>query len=100
MVAGSETASRVACGQLGDPWPTRVRLCPVTTRFLVVADVAEILNISPRQVLALLNSGELPAIRVGGRGQWRIESAQVEAYIQRQYEQTRASIAQRISTDT
>ena len=72
----------------------------MTPRFLVVADVAEILNISPRQVLALLNSGELPAIRVGGRGQWRIESAQVEAYIQRQYEQTRASIAQRISTDT
>ncbi len=62
-------------------------------RFLSSADVAEILNISHRQVLALLNSGELPAIRVGGRGQWRIENTEVEAFIQRQYEATRASIA-------
>jgi excisionase family DNA binding protein len=67
----------------------------VTSRFLVVADVAEILAISPRQVLALLNSGELPAIRVGGRGQWRIEASELEGYIARQYEATRASIEQR-----
>ncbi len=65
-------------------------------RFLVVSDVAEILNVSARQVLGLLNSGELPAIRVGGRGQWRIEASELEKYIQRQYEATRESVAQRV----
>jgi excisionase family DNA binding protein len=52
-------------------------------RFLQLADVAEVLNISPRQAYALVNSGELPAIRVGGRGQWRIEATELESYILR-----------------
>jgi len=42
----------------------------VPPRFLQLADVAEELSISPRQAYALVNSGDLPAIRV--RGQWRI----------------------------
>jgi excisionase family DNA binding protein len=58
-------------------------------RFLQLADVAEILNISAAQTYALVRSGELPAIKVGGRGQWRVERDQLEAYIQRAYEQTR-----------
>ena len=58
-------------------------------RFLQLADVAEILNISAAQAYALVRSGELPAIKVGGRGQWRVERDQLEAYIQRAYAQTR-----------
>ena len=58
-------------------------------RFLQLADVAEILNISAAQTYALVRSGELPAIKVGGRGQWRVESAQLEAYIQRAYDDTK-----------
>lgn len=58
-------------------------------RFLQLSDVAEILNISAAQTYALVRSGELPAIKVGGRGQWRVEREQLEAYIQRAYEQTR-----------
>jgi excisionase family DNA binding protein len=57
-------------------------------RFLQLADVAEILNISAAQAYALVRSKSLPAIKVGGRGQWRIESAQLEAYIQRAYDET------------
>ena len=64
-------------------------------RFLQLADVAEELNISPRQAYALVNSGELPAIRVGGRGQWRIEVSELEAYIQRKYAETRAMVESR-----
>lgn len=64
-------------------------------RFLQLADVAETLNISARQAYALVNSGELPAIRVGGRGQWRIEAIELEAYIQRKYAETRAMVASR-----
>jgi len=58
-------------------------------RFLQLADVAEILNISSAQVYALVRSGELPAIKIGGRGQWRVESSELESYIARMYEQTR-----------
>ena len=58
-------------------------------RFLQLADVAEVLNISAAQAYALVRSGDLPAIKVGGRGQWRVESNELEAYIARMYEQTR-----------
>jgi excisionase family DNA binding protein len=58
-------------------------------RFLQLADVAEMLNISAAQAYALVRSGELAAIKVGGRGQWRIESSELESYIDRMYSQTR-----------
>jgi excisionase family DNA binding protein len=58
-------------------------------RFLTLADVAEILNISAAQTYALVRNGDLPAIKVGGRGQWRIESRELETYIERMYAQTR-----------
>jgi excisionase family DNA binding protein len=61
----------------------------VPPRFLQLSDVAEILNISPAQTYALVRSGDLPAIKVGGRGQWRVESEALEAYIQRMYAETR-----------
>ncbi|MFM8514994.1 MAG: helix-turn-helix domain-containing protein [Actinomycetota bacterium] len=61
-------------------------------RFLTLADVAETLNISASQAYALVRSGELPAIKVGGRGQWRIESSALEDYIARMYTQTRALV--------
>jgi excisionase family DNA binding protein len=67
----------------------------VPPRFLQLADVAEMLNISTRQAYALVNSGELPAIRVGGRGQWRIEATQLEDYIQRKYAETREMVRSR-----
>ncbi|TCJ21181.1 helix-turn-helix domain-containing protein [Nocardioides jejuensis] len=58
-------------------------------RFLTLADVAEVLNTSTAQVYALVRRGELPAIKIGGRGQWRVESEQLESYIQQQYVATR-----------
>jgi excisionase family DNA binding protein len=61
----------------------------MTPRFLQLADVAEILNISSAQVYALVRRGDLPAIKVGGRGQWRVETSQLEAYIQRAYDETK-----------
>ena len=58
-------------------------------RFLLLADVAEILNTSVAQVYALVRRGELPAIKLGGRGQWRVESEQLEDYIRALYEETK-----------
>lgn len=61
-------------------------------RFLTLADVTEVLNISAAQAYALVRSGELPAIQIGGRLQWRVEAQELERYIERMYAQTRARI--------
>jgi excisionase family DNA binding protein len=58
-------------------------------RFLLLSDVAEILNTSQAQVYALVRRGELPAIKVGGSGQWRVERRVLEAYIEAKYEESR-----------
>jgi excisionase family DNA binding protein len=63
-------------------------------RFLTLADVAEVLNISASQVYALVRNHELKAIKIGGRGQWRVERDKLEDYIGRMYEQTSEFIAQ------
>jgi excisionase family DNA binding protein len=57
-------------------------------RFLLMADVAEQLNVSTSQVYHMVRSGELPAIKIGGRGQWRIERTKLEEYIERKYAET------------
>ncbi len=57
-------------------------------RFLSLGQVADELSTSKAQVYALVRSGELPAIKVGGRGQWRVEATQLEAWIAERYKQT------------
>lgn len=61
----------------------------MASRFLTLADVAETLNISAAQTYALVRSGDLPAIKIGGRGQWRVEATALEEFIARKYVQTR-----------
>lgn len=61
------------------------RTSVLARRFMTLEDVREVLSISSAQAYSLVRSGELRAIRVGGRGQWRIENAELEAYIQRSY---------------
>lgn len=62
-------------------------------RFLTLSDVCEELQISSAQAYAMVRTGELPAIQVGGRGQWRIEQTVLDAYIESKYEQTRRQVA-------
>lgn len=61
----------------------------MSRRFIPLTEVSEILDISSDQAYALVRSGDLPAIKVGGRGQWRVETVELEAYIQRMYARTR-----------
>lgn len=61
-------------------------------RFLTLTDVGEILNISPSQTRALVRSGELKAIQIGGRNQWRVEKSMLEEYIKERYAMTEESI--------
>lgn len=60
-------------------------------RFLTIADTAEILNVSATQAYALVRSGELPAIKIGAGGHWRVERTVLESYIEAMYEEARRS---------
>lgn len=62
-------------------------------RFLQLADVADILNISASQAYALVRSGDLKAIQIGGRNQWRVERTKLEEYIDRAYQQSSRTLA-------
>ena len=62
-------------------------------RFIQLSEVSEVLDISSAQAYALVRSGELPAIKVGGRGQWRVEVTELESYIQRMYNETKSFVA-------
>ena len=67
----------------------------VARRFIPLTEVSEILDVSAAQAYALVRSGDLPAIKVGGRGQWRVETVELEAYIQRMYAETRDVVTTR-----
>lgn len=58
-------------------------------RFLTVADAAELLSVDVPTIDALIRSGELPAIRVGDTGPWRVERTQLQLWIEDRYEDTR-----------
>jgi excisionase family DNA binding protein len=58
-------------------------------RFLTLADTAELLNISANQAYVLVRSGELPAIKIGGSGHWRVERSVLETFIDAKYEEAR-----------
>lgn len=62
-------------------------------RFLTIEQVAEELNVGEPLVRAMLKSGELRGIQVGGRGAWRIGIADLDAYIEQAYQRTAAKIA-------
>ena len=66
----------------------------MTRRFLTLADVAEMLNVSSSQTYALVRHGDLRAIKIGGRGQWRVEETELERFIAQRYEDTERFIAE------
>ncbi|NKX93772.1 helix-turn-helix domain-containing protein [Sanguibacter hominis ATCC BAA-789] len=61
----------------------------MSPRFMTLADVAEQLAIKSDQAYALVRSGELPAIQIGGRNQWRVEVDELEKFIERKYAEAR-----------
>ena len=68
-------------------------------RFLLLSDVAAELNVSDSQVYHMVRSGELPAIKIGGRGQWRVERAMLEEYIKQKYAATAEWVQQNPLTE-
>lgn len=67
---------------------------PEPGRFLTLQDVATYLATSHAQVYAMVRRRELRAIKIGGRGQWRVASSDLEAWIQRGYADTERFIAE------
>lgn len=57
-------------------------------QFFTLEDVATYLNVSVPQVYALVRSRELPAIKIGGRGVWRVGKKQLDEYVERLMRET------------
>ncbi|MEG9250128.1 helix-turn-helix domain-containing protein [Arthrobacter sp. Soc17.1.1.1] len=66
---------------------------PRPLRFLTLQQVADELNTKHNTIRSLIASGDLPAIQIGGRGQWRIERAKLEDYISAAYAKVRIDVA-------
>lgn len=66
---------------------------PKKRRFLTTEQAADELNVSPNQIRALMKTGELRAIQVGGRGMWPIGVDDLEDYIAEAYRRTADRIA-------
>lgn len=63
-------------------------------QFVTLYDVQIVLSISRSQAYALVRTGDLRALRVGGRGQWRVELTELDAYIERCYQAVDAEISE------
>lgn len=61
---------------------------PELPKFVPLEYIMDELSISRSQAYALVRTGDLRAIQVGGRGQWRISLDELEAYIERAYAET------------
>ena len=67
---------------------------PRFARLMTLAQVSEILNVGMPAVYALVSSGELRAFQLtGGRRMWRVSEDDLEAYLERCYQETQERIA-------
>lgn len=72
----------------GDTYGTRT---VITEPCRKLEDVATYLSVSVPQVYALVRSGDLPTIKIGGRGVWRVDKGgKLDGYLERLEAQTAA----------
>lgn len=69
-------------------------------KFITLEDLQVVLSISRSQAYALVRTGDLRALQVGGRGQWRIELTELDAYIERCYQAADAEFANELVAGT
>jgi excisionase family DNA binding protein len=58
-----------------------VEASDVEPRLLTLGAVAMYMSVGEGLVYALVQSGELPAVKIGGRGVWRVDRKVLDAYI-------------------
>jgi excisionase family DNA binding protein len=61
-------------------------------QLLTMEEAADVLNVSASQMYALLRRGEIRALQLGGRGQWRIDPPDLDAYIESSKQRTEAEV--------
>ena len=54
------------------------------------SEVAGVLNVTVSQVYTLMRSGELPALKIGRKGVWRVSREGLEAYLAGLAQESRA----------
>jgi excisionase family DNA binding protein len=54
-------------------------MAETATKWLRTAEVARLLDYSPRSVRRLVDAGALPVVRVGRRGHMRFRAEEIEA---------------------
>ena len=62
---------------------------PSGVRLLAPSQVAELLDVSVDEVLALVHDGRLRGLRVGAPARWRVEEDSVGVYLDDQAEEAR-----------
>jgi excisionase family DNA binding protein len=67
-----------------EPFPKQTGIEP---RLLTLEDVATYLSVSVAQVYALVRSGALVAVKIGGRGIWRVDRRELDLYVDRLHDQ-------------
>ena len=60
----------------------------IEPRYLTLEDVATYLSVSQTQVYALVRSGQLPGVKIGGRAFWRVDKHKLEEYLERLEQET------------
>lgn len=81
-------------------WPVTTRPEPaIVGRFMTLEQVADELAVSRAQVYAMVRDRTLLALKVGGRGKWRVERSELEAYIARLYQEARVRPAVKVDED-
>lgn len=60
-----------------------------SSHFIALDEAALVLGASEEQLETLIASGELPAIRLGENGPWRVSRLVLDSYVQSLYEQAR-----------
>ena len=73
---------------------------PKEPRFLRLSQISEILKITDSQTYALVRSGDLQGIQIGGRNQWRVERSKLEEYIEEAYRRTAENLERSQGDDT
>ncbi|WP_258061930.1 helix-turn-helix domain-containing protein [Arthrobacter sp. ZGTC412] len=61
-------------------------------RMLSLAEVKDVLNVGMPTVYALLRSGELRGVQIGGRGIWRVSEDDLGEYLDHAYQETQERI--------
>ncbi len=57
-------------------------------RLLTLSEAAELLHVSTRTLQRMIQSGDLPALKVGG--QWRVRESQLQRWVEHRENSARA----------